>query len=81
MHLLHRPSGTRMAVAMPRPPSVPALHICRYPVEEPAAPRRLVHVARPALDPKVAGALAVEALLLPEHMLIDSWMVSPTVEY
>src|SRR5579864_5651896 len=77
MHLLHRPSGTRMVASLPPITPMPALHVCRYPVEEPPPPRRLIHLPRPALDPHAAGALAAEALFLPEHMLIDTWMVEP----
>lgn len=76
MQLFHRQSGIRIVVAVPQPVTAPALHVCRYPVEEPLPPRWL-HVARPRLDAHQCGALSAEELFLPEDMVLDRWMLAP----
>ena len=77
LRLLHRPTGTGVVLGVPSGQPAFAFHICRYMVEEPPPARRVVHIPKRPADPHVSGALAAEALFLPDRFLVDTWMAAP----
>jgi hypothetical protein len=77
LRFVHPPTGISVVVAQPSPTFEHALHICRYPVEQPQPWNDVVHLSRPLADPHTPGALGAEVLLLPEHLVIDTWLMIP----
>ena len=69
--------GLGVVVGVPSRQPAFAFHICRYLVGEPPPSRRVVHIPKLLAEPHVSGALAAEALFLPDRFLVDSWMVAP----
>ncbi len=77
LRLLHRQTGMGIVLGVPSRQPAFAFHICRYMVGEPPPARRVVHIPKLPADPHGSGALAGEALFLPDRFLVDTWMVAP----
>ena len=76
LRLLHRPTGMGLLLGVPSRQPTFAFHICRYMVAEPPPARRVVPIPKRPADPHASGALAAEALFLPDRFLVDTWMVA-----